>query len=391
MKNIKTLFFLCSIGISSLACAQEKFNYPGKSKQKVEATDKITYTTTRTYPVQEIASKSKAKRPKNIIVMISDGTGTSQFFTAIAANNNQAYIEQMPITGFSKTASKNKFTTDSAAGGSAIATGHKSNNGEIGLDENGQPAKTLLEMCDEQGKSTGLIATSSITHATPASFIAHQPSRKMNDEIAADFMKTDIDVFIGGGKKHFGDRKDGKDLLNELDKKGYKIAYTIDEVTATTNGKLAGLLADNAMPPYTERGDVLPNAANTAVKLLNQNKEGFFLMVEGSQVDWGGHNNNTELLITEMQDFDYTLGEMLKFAEKDGETLIVVTADHETGGFSVNGGDPAKNTLVTSYTSTHHTATMVPVFAYGPGAEEFSGIYENTEIAKKIMKLMKLK
>jgi alkaline phosphatase len=176
-----------------------------------------------------------------------------------------------------------------------------------------------------------MVSTSAITHATPASFIAHQPSRNMYEEIASDFLNTDIDVFIGGGLDHFTKRKDGRNLVQELEKKEYRIETDIKSIKKVKKGKLAGFTADVHNGRTKERGDMLTVATETALTILSKNKKGFFLMIEGSQIDWGGHAGSTIYVVEDMLDFDQVIGQALKFAAKDGETLVVVTADHETG------------------------------------------------------------
>jgi alkaline phosphatase len=236
--------------------------------------------------------------------------------------------------------------------------------------------------------ATGLVSTSAITHATPASFIAHQKDRAMYEEIAADFLETDIDVFIGGGYKHFTERKDGRDLANELKAKGYNVLTDMKEIEQVKTGKLAGLTASEHNGKAEERGDMLQVATQTALNILGTSKKGFFLMVEGSQIDWGCHQNNALFLINEVLDFDKAIGKALEFAAKDGETLIIVTADHETGGLSLVDGDMKAGRTKGVFTTGEHTGVMVPVFSFGPGADHFTGIMENTDIPNKIRELL---
>jgi alkaline phosphatase len=231
--------------------------------------------------------------------------------------------------------------------------------------------------------ATGLVATTDITDATPAAFIAHQPSRQLRQEIAAELVGSGVDVFIGAGREHFNNRKDGRDLLAELKKKGYKTFYSIDSLAKTSVGKIAGLLEENR---YSVRGDQLSRSATTAIQVLNKNQKGFFLMIEGSKIDNGGHDNDLNYVIEEMLDFDRTLGKVLDFAEKDGSTLVIVTADHETGGLTLTAGDIGSGRVEGKFSTGSHTAVMVPVFAFGPGAEEFGGIYDNNLLYTKMMK-----
>ncbi|MDP3433746.1 MAG: alkaline phosphatase, partial [Bacteroidota bacterium] len=210
------------------------------------------------------------------------------------------------------------------------------------------------------------------------------------EDIALDFMNTDIDVFIGGGYKHFAQRKDGRDLTRELQHNGYQVLREMDEIAKVKSGKLAGLIADEHNEVYPKRKMDLPLSTETALNILSQNKKGFFIMIEGSQIDWGGHANNTIYIVNETLDFDRAVGKALEFASKNRETLLIVTADHETGGMAIVGGDMKSGMVKGAYTTGGHSAIMVPVFAYGPGAENFTGIMENTDIPKNIMKLLGL-
>lgn len=352
-----------------------------------EATEK-TYTGGETYQVKTYKSKFKAKKPKNIIFLIGDGMGTAQVFSGLTANKGHLYLENFKSVGFSKTQSADDYITDSAAGATALSAGVKTYNGAIGVDVNKQPVETILEKAEKKGLATGLVSTSAITHATPASYIAHQESRNMYEDIAADFLKTDIDVFIGGGIEHFSKRKDGRNLMTELEQKGYQVETDINKVKDIKSGKLAALTAPVHNGRVAERGDMLPIASETAIDILSNNKKGFFLMIEGSQIDWGGHAGSTVYVVEDMLDFDKVIGQVLKFAAKDKNTLVVVTADHETGGMALTGGSMENGTVKADFPTGSHTAVMVPVFAFGPGAEEFTGIMENTDIHKKMMSLL---
>jgi alkaline phosphatase len=325
--------------------------------------------------------------PKNIILLIGDGMGLTQVQAAMTVNGNTLNLERCEHNGLSKTSSSNRYITDSAAGGTAIACGVKTYNGAIGVDANGDVVKSILEYAEENGLSTGLVATSTITHATPASFIAHDTSRSNYEDIARDFLDTDIDLFIGGGLDHYNSRKDGKDLISDFRENDYQVALSLDEIQLITSGKLVGLLNNKAMPTMTEgRGNMLTESTLKAIELLSQNKNGFFLMVEGSQIDWGAHDNDIEYVVTELIDFDKSIGAALDFADKDGNTLVIITADHETGGLTILGEDILGDSLATSFSTTHHTSVMVPVYASGPQSDKFSGIYENNTLFDKMMK-----
>ena len=337
-------------------------------------------------PTQGKTKPDSKPEVKNVILLIGDGMGVSQFYSGITANKG-LNMEKVQFVGLAKTYSASSYITDSAAAGTALATGTKTNNGAIGVDENGNEVKSILEYAAENGLSTGVVASCAVTHATPASFVAHQLKRSMEEEIAVDFVNSDITLFIGGGRKYFDARSDDKDLLPELEAKGFKVALDMENVMNTESGKLAALIADEHPAPYPERGEFLPESVGKALDLLKDNDEGFFLMVEGSQIDWAGHANETEYTINEVIDFDNAVKVAMDFADQNPGTLVVVTADHETGAMSITGGDLSKGEVNASWGSTGHSAIMVPVFSYGTAAIEFAGIYENTDIFNKILEL----
>ncbi len=380
IKNL--LIMLTLTGVTLLASAQESY-MDAKSKE-IEKT----YQGGEAYKVKTYPQKFKVDKPKNIIFLIGDGMGVSHVFSGLTANHGKLFIENCRHIGFSRTQSASDYVTDSAAGGTALSCGKKTYNGAIGVDTDTIPIKTILEEAEDNGLATGLVSTSAITHATPASFIAHQKNRGMYEEIAADFLKTDIDVFIGGGIDHFTKRKDGRNLATELENKGYVVKNDLNEIKKVKSGKLAGLTAPIHNGRMDERGDMLSVSTQTALNILDDNEKGFFLMVEGSQIDWGGHANSTIYVVEEMLDFDRAIGKALEFAAKDGETLIVITADHETGGMAIADGDMSTGMIRADFTGGSHSGVMVPVFSYGPGAEEFIGIMENTEIHDKMKKLL---
>ncbi len=378
----KIYFLIFILGMSLSTFAQDA--YLTAKSDDVEKT----YLGGEPYAVKTFPQKFKAKKPKNVILLIGDGMGVSEVFAGITANHGHLFLDNFKNVGFSKTQSSDNFITDSAAGGTALSCGQKTYNGAIGVDVNQNPIKTILEDAEAKGLSTGLVSTSAITHATPASFIAHQGSRSSYEDIAADFMKTDIDVFIGGGYDHFANRADGKNLVEELKAKGYDVEQDMAKIKDVKSGKLAGLVAPVHTGRVAERKDMLPVATETALNILSNNKKGFFLMVEGSQIDWGGHAGSTIYVVEDMLDFDQTIGKVLEFAAKDGETLVVVTADHETGGMAIVDGDLNTGMVKGGFVYGEHTAVMVPVFAYGPGAENFTGIMENTDVHDKMEKLL---
>ncbi|MGE0088204.1 MAG: alkaline phosphatase [Bacteroidales bacterium] len=335
---------------------------------------------------QKPEKNNNPKQAKNIILLIGDGMGVAQIYSAISTSEEKLNFEQFKIIGFHKTHSATDYITDSGAGGTALATGVRTCNSCISIDTLGNPLKTILEFAEENKLATGLVSTSSILHATPASFISHVSSRNEYEKIATFFLKTEIDVFIGGGKKHFMHRKDSLNLIDSLINRGYLISDSVCHIPKDYNGKLAVFTAF-VHNPYKKEGrtNMLPDATEKAIEMLSKNDNGFFLMVEGSEIDWGGHDNDIEVVVSETIDFDKAIGKALEFAKKDGETLVVVTADHETGGLTLVEGDLVKKTIVTNFSTDDHTGVMVPVFAFGPGAEKFGGIYNNTEVFEKMM------
>jgi alkaline phosphatase len=337
------------------------------------------------YPVKKSAFRENAKI-KNVIFLIGDGMGIAHTYAAMTISENPLNIERCEITGLQKTFSANNYITDSGAAGTSLAGGKKTNNGAIGVDDQGNKLKTLLEISEENGLATGLVSSSAVTHATPASFIAHQSSRGSYEDIAADFLKTDIDVFIGGGYDHFARRADGVDLTQALASKGYEVITSMEVLRKSEAMKIAGLVYPQ-QPPYRlkGRGDMLPEATGKAIEILSRNPKGFFLMVEGSQIDWAAHAHAADTLIDETLDFDGAAGIALDFAMREGNTLVIITADHETGGVTITGGDRKSKTVELSFSTPGHTAVMVPVYASGPGSGKFTGIYDNTELFQKIL------
>jgi len=327
---------------------------------------------------------------RNVILLIGDGMGLYHQYVAYTAKKGAFEVERAQYVGITKTTAANNYITDSAAAGTAIASGVKTNNGMLGVLPDGTPVKTMLEYAAENGLSTGMVVTCELTHATPAAFVAHVDSRSENDDIALDLARNNINVAIGGGRKFFEDRADGKNLTDSMKAKGFSVAYTLDEVKAVEKGNLLGLLAEVSPAGYPARGELLTTGVSTALNILNQNKKGFFLMVEGSQIDWAAHAGNQADVINEMLDFDRTIKIALDFAERDGQTLVIVTADHETGGIIITRGDLQSGSMTLAFASTGHTGAPVPVYAFGPGAEKFTGIYENTEFLPKVLSLLKI-
>ena len=276
--------------------------------------------------------------------------------------------------------------TDSAAAGTALASDHKTNNAMLGVNPDSIPVKTVLEVMAEQGKETGIVVSSYVTHATPAAFYAKVPHRKQYEDIAVQVAENPyLNLIIGGGMKHFNQRKDSLDLVARMENElGWKVYDTLDNIDITCK-KYAVMANDNHMPPAAERGDFLPRAVKTALKTLDSAENGFFLMVEGSQIDFACHGNDSTWMMDEMLDFDYAIKVALDYAKEKGNTLVVVTADHETGGLTLPDPQGKYTNVVFNYSTGSHTCLPVLVYAYGPGAEQFTGWMQNTELKGKIL------
>jgi alkaline phosphatase len=342
-------------------------------------------------------TKNKAVQPENIIFLIGDGMGLSAVSTGFYYGEQPSVFTRFENIGLQQTSSAKEKVTDSAASGTALATGTKTYNGAIGVDTTKTAHQSIAELTASLGWSTGVVATSTISHATPASFYAHVEQRSMEDEIASQLLDSEIDFFAGGGLARFVARADSVNLLPVAAEKGFLVDTTKLAAAGTLEaGKKYGfLLAQGGMAPMIQgRGDFLPEATSLAISHLSQNQEGFFLMVEGSQIDWAGHANSATYLVKEMLDFEKTIAAALDYAKKEGNTLVVVTADHETGGFTL-GPKVSKETGYGNYAELgpvfatgQHSATLIPVFAYGPGAENFKGVYQNTDIFHKMKALV---
>ncbi|MFV0505995.1 MAG: alkaline phosphatase [Bacteroidales bacterium] len=392
MKRIGTLLLAGGLGLSAIQ-AQDKLTY--HKEEYNQGDTKVEYIAPNPHKLVSMKNNAKGKRPKNIILLIGDGMGASQVYAAFMANRAKLNIMNMPFTGFSKTYSANDDVTDSAAGGTALSSGKKTYNGALGVVAKGKDTiaiKTILELAEEKGLETGLVSSCAVTHATPASFIAHQNYRSYTEDIALDFLGTDVDVVIGGGYKYFTNRKDGKNLINELKEKGYNVVRgTADDIAKAKGDKLYGFTAEKHPAKSWERDYNLIPTANKALSVLSDAEKGFFLMIEGSQIDWGGHANDLKYTVEETLEFDQVVGNCINFADSNGgETLIIITADHETGGLAIKEGDMKNGLVKADWTTNDHSGIMVPVYAYGPGAENFTGIMENTAIFDKMKELLGL-
>ncbi|WP_345143961.1 alkaline phosphatase [Flavobacterium ginsengiterrae] len=339
--------------------------------------------------VPKNASAFAKKKPKNVILLIGDGMGLTQIYSGYTANKGQLSLFNIPTQGFSITKASDSYITDSAAGATAMATGNKTNNRFISVDENGKPLELITQQLAKKGYKTAVISAGNITDATPAAFYAHQPERSYSEPIANDFLSNPSDILIGGGQKEFISRKDGKDLSKALIEKGYTFSDKFNSLDTIKNSRFVVLEDAAVVSMKNGRGDFLTKSFKKAVNTFSKTKNPFFMMAEGAQIDYGGHQNNVEYVVREMLDFDKLVGQAMEFVDQNPETLLIVTADHETGGLSLIDGSIEKGYVHGSFSTNDHTAVPVPVFAYGAGAQNFSGVYQNTAIYTKILEALK--
>ena len=324
-------------------------------------------------------------RIRNVIFLIGDGMGLSQI-TAAAYANCGLTLMNFNYIGLQRNNALGAFTTDSAAGGSALATGERHANRHISMTEQGEAVPSLSDWFRGKGLPVGVVTLGNAVDATPTAFYGHSVERDNADELTRCLLDTPVDLLCGSGIRQFTERGDGIDLIGELSK-SYRFVRSIDEINAA-EGRVVCI--DERMDEAAEESNLglLAEATRAAIdKLQERGDKGFFLMVEGAKIDYAGHSRCLPGSVIEMLGFDLAVAEALKFADENGQTLVVVTADHETGGLVLLDGDEQSGRIMGVYTTDDHTPAMLPVFAYGPGADRFCGTYLNTEIARRIREL----
>ena len=324
-------------------------------------------------------------RIRNVIFLIGDGMGLSQI-TAAAYANCGLTLMNFNYIGLQRNNALGAFTTDSAAGGSALATGERHANRHISMTEQGEAVPSLSDWFRGKGLPVGVVTLGNAVDATPTAFYGHSVERDNADELTRCLLDTPVDLLCGSGIRQFTERGDGIDLIGELSK-NYRFVRSIDEINAA-EGRV--ICIDERMDEAAEESNLglLAEATRAAIdKLQERGDKGFFLMVEGAKIDYAGHSRCLPGSVIEMLSFDLAVAEALKFADENGQTLVVVTADHETGGLVLLDGDEQSGRIMGVYTTDDHTPAMLPVFAYGPGADRFCGTYLNTEIARRIREL----
>ncbi len=339
---------------------------------------------------EAVAPEAVDPGPFSVILLIADGAGLNYWSAARMALPSLA-IEAMPVVGLVGTASANSRVTDSAAGATAFASGVKTYNGAIGMAADTTVVETVLERAEARGKATGLVATATITHATPAAFAAHVPSRNLHNAIAEQLAEAELEVMLGGGRAFFDpeSRPDGLDLLDRLRRRGTVVdsAAGLAGLDLTNVDRLYGFTAEQQPRAAAQRTPPLANLTGMALEVLAREDDGFFLMVEGSQIDWRGHDHAPfSELMPELRDFNDAVTTALAFQERRPNTLVIVVADHETGGLALH--PDAMGVFRAHYTTGGHTAGLVPLFARGPGAEAFAGIRENDAVGRLLLEMI---
>lgn len=319
------------------------------------------------------------KKVKNVILLIPDGTSLPQYYAAFTANKGKLNVFNMKATGLSKTNSSNAYITDSAPGSTAFATGVKTKNTFVGVDDEGKALAQIPDIIAAKGMSSGLISTGDVTDATPADFYAHSDNRNSSEPILKDFVSSKTKILIGGPTSGLTE-----DNLKKIKEAKIDLYKDLKSVKSFNNRTL--VIDPLASQRITNgRGNWLADAFDLTLNDLKTNKNGFFMMVEASQTDGGGHSNNLEQLVTELLDFDHVVGKAMKFADENKETLVVVLGDHETGGLTLLDGSLKDGWVFGNFSTNDHTSIPSSVFAYGPNSKEFTGLFENTEIFNKIL------
>lgn len=333
------------------------------------------------------ASDGKKKKVKNVIYLIGDGMGLNQITAGYYANKGLS-IFNMNHIGFQVNNALGAYTTDSAAAGSALATGERHANRHISCSVDGQALPSLSNCFDEKGYAVGVLTLGNVADATPSAFYGHSTERDNADEITAYLLNGHVDLLCGSGMSQFTKRSDGIDMVNEL-KKQYSFITEFDDIDEQ-DGKV--ICIDERMDEAVEEAsmELLADAVKESLTQLEKlSKKGFLLVVEGAKIDYAGHAKSLPGTVLETLSFDLAVAEALKFADSNGETLVIVTGDHETGGLVLLDGDEATGRIMGVFVTNDHTPSILPVFAYGPGSDSFTGTYMNTEIARRIKSLIK--
>ena len=366
------------------------------------------------------------QKTTNVIYLIGDGMGFGAVSSLLLSSDAETGFEMAPVIGLNETCSANNYVTDSPAGGTALATGTRTCNGFLGVGPDSVQLISILKKAQAMGKKTGIVVNTTLTEATPGAFYAGVTSRKESYKIAEQFTQSNVDVAIGAGLSAFINRPDSVDLTAVLIEKGYDVYLDWRQILNTQSEKFVGILemsdvhrrnkvrtttagavdgaevclaaqlaaaaSNEDTIRFSEPTEYLQKACVKALEQLEKNApKGFFLMVESAIIDGYGHNNDADGMVEEMHEFDQTLKTLVAYVNSHPNTLLVVTADHETGGTSVTYKSHPINEpegLQLGFSTKGHSGTVVPIFAYGAGAEHFAGIFQNREIPEIIEKLI---
>lgn len=340
-----------------------------------------------------IVATATAQEVKNIIYLIGDGMSLSAVtMMELEDNDEETIFDRAENIALQKSWSLDNRVTDSAAAGTALATGHKTNNTMLGMLPDGSSVESLMELASEHGMATGLVVTTTIQHATPAAFYAHIASRHEYSEIARQLLASQIDLAIGGGMSHFDALYEGRDMaLQAIAEAGFTFHDELSDGTWSGDERHMAILSDGEVQ---ERSDYLREATERAIATLEAQggDNGFVLMVEGSLIDGMAHGNDAEAMKCEMADFMAAAEAAVAYAERTPGTLVVITGDHETGGLSIVSCDAdfclSEQGIEYRWGTRGHSAQMVPIYLYGTGAELINGIMENAELGQRLKSLI---
>ena len=348
------------------------------------------YRTDRTYNIAEVTMPPLDNEVRNIIIMIGDGMGLEQVSCAWVLNHGKLNFDLFPSVGLSRTWCTDALITDSGAGGTALAAGVKTAMNHVGTAADTTDLPSVLVKAKQLGKKTGIAVTCHFADATPCDFACHNEYRYNQEDLIADYLECGVDYLSGGGTDWFTPvkRTDGRDIMAEMSMAGYTVATT-EEALLAAPLPVIGILSPDNLPVAKERGDLFRHTVARGLDLLSQGDRGFVMMIEGSCIDDWLHGNNIANAMEELLDFDRTIGDVLEWAAKDGHTLVVVTADHATGCLTLQDGDLETGEIGVHFASEGHNGIAVPIYAWGPGSDKFTGIRENDEWGRLIGSFVK--
>ncbi|MBP5637794.1 MAG: alkaline phosphatase [Bacteroidales bacterium] len=358
-------------------------------RQNVQEVPIVYYTSSNPYDIVKVEEPSRDAEIRNIILMIGDGMGMEQVSCAWVVNRGKLNLDNMPVVGLSRTYCTDQLITDSGAGGTALASGFKTAMDHIGVTPDTTDLNSIFVYAKEKGMATGVAVTCHFADATPCDFCCHNEYRYNQEDLIADYLDCGVDYLSGGGTDWFTvKRTDGRNIIEELSTKGYNVALSEDELMKADLPAF-GILSPDNLPVAQERGDLFRHSVSRGLDLLSRNENGFVMMIEGSCIDDWLHGNDIGKAVEEILDFDRTLGDVLEWAAKDGHTLVVVTADHATGCLTLRDGSLEEGTIGVSFASESHNGIAVPLYAWGPGSAQFTGIHENAEYGQMLIELIK--